>query len=152
VNPVIPEAVNQVCFDVIGGDVTVTMAAEAGQLQLNAFEPIIAYRLLRTIDSLRNACTILRTKCVEGITPNPDRMRRFVEQSIGIVTALVPVIGYDEASAIAKEALASDRGVYDIVLERGMMTRETLDEVLNPMKMAGVSGPGSEARGPSKPS
>jgi aspartate ammonia-lyase len=149
VNPVIPEAVNQVCFDVIGGDVTVTMAAEAGQLQLNAFEPIIAYRLLRTIDSLRNACTILRTKCVEGITPNPDRMRRFVEQSIGIVTALVPVIGYDEASAIAKEALAKDRGVYDIVLERGMMTREKLDEVLNPMKMAGVSGPRSEVRGPS---
>jgi aspartate ammonia-lyase len=152
VNPVIPEAVNQVCFDVIGGDVTVTMAAEAGQLQLNAFEPIIAYRLLRTIDSLRNACTILRSKCVEGITPNPDRMRRFVERSIGIVTALVPVIGYDEASAIAKEALATDRGVYDIVLERGMMTRETLDELLNPMKMAGVSGPGSEVRGPSKPS
>jgi aspartate ammonia-lyase len=149
VNPVIPEAVNQVCFDVIGGDVTVTMAAEAGQLQLNAFEPIIAYRLLRTIDSLRNACTILKTKCVEGITPNPDRMRRFVEQSIGIVTALVPVIGYDEASAIAKEALAKDRGVYDIVLERGIMTRETLDEVLNPLKMVGVSAPRSEVGGPS---
>ncbi|HNV75568.1 MAG TPA: aspartate ammonia-lyase [Gemmatimonadaceae bacterium] len=138
VNPVIPEVVNQVCFEIIGGDMTVTMAAEAGQLQLNAFEPVIAYRLLRGIDSLRNACEVLRSRCVEGITANPDRMKRFVEESIGIVTALVPVLGYAVATEIAKEALESGRGVYDIVQARGLMTREKLDEVLNPAAMIGT--------------
>jgi aspartate ammonia-lyase len=135
VNPVIPEVVNQVCFDVIGGDVTVTLAAEAGQLQLNVFEPVIAYRLLRSIETLKNACTVLREKCVEGITANPDRMRRFVEQSIGIVTALVPVIGYDNAADVAKRALASGQGVYDLVLELGLLTREQLDRILDPEAM-----------------
>ena len=135
VNPVIPEVVNQVCFDVIGGDVTVTMAAEAGQLQLNAFEPVIAYRLLRGIDMLRNACLVLRERCVTGITANADRMRHFVEHSIGIVTALVPVIGYEEATDVARTALASGRGVFEIVLERGLLTREQLDGILNPAAM-----------------
>ncbi len=135
VNPVIPEVVNQVCFDVIGGDVTITMAAEAGQLQLNAFEPIIAYRLLRSIDMLRAACLVLRERCVTGITANVDRMRTFVEQSIGIVTALVPVIGYETATEIAKIALESGRGVFDVVLERGVLTRAQLDEILNPAAM-----------------
>ena len=135
VNPVIPEVMNQVCFDIIGGDMTITMAAEAGQLQLNAFEPIIAYRLLRSIDELRNACVVLRTRCVVGITANPDRLRRFVEQSIGIVTALVPTLGYSRATQVAKEALESGRGVYDIVLEQGLMSREELDQALNPRSM-----------------
>jgi aspartate ammonia-lyase len=137
VNPVIPEVVNQVCFDVIGGDVTVTMAAEAGQLQLNVFEPVIAYRLLRTISSLRNACTVLREKCVVGITANPERMRHFVEMSIGIVTALVPVLGYERCTAIAKEALETGRGVYELVLEKQWMTRDALDRALNPAAMVG---------------
>ena len=135
VNPVIPEVMNQVCFEVIGGDVTVTMAAEAGQLQLNAFEPVIAYRLLRGIDMLRNACIVLRERCVTGITANADRMRYFVEHSIGIVTALVPVLGYDVATDIAKSALASGRGVFDLVLERQLLSREQLDEILNPAMM-----------------
>ncbi len=135
VNPVIPEVVNQVCFEVIGGDVTVTMAAEAGQLQLNAFEPVIAYRLLRGIDMLRNACIVLNERCVTGITANADRMRYFVEHSIGIVTALVPVLGYEIATDIAKTALASGRGVFDLVLERKLLTREQLDEMLNPAAM-----------------
>ncbi|HMC55478.1 MAG TPA: aspartate ammonia-lyase [Gemmatimonadaceae bacterium] len=137
VNPVIPEVVNQVCFDVIGGDVTVTLAAEAGQLQLNVFEPVIAYRLLRSIETLKNACDVLRTRCVDGITANPERMRYFVEHSIGIVTALVPAIGYEQASAIAKEALESGRGVYELVLERKMLSREALDKLLNPDAMTG---------------
>jgi len=137
VNPVIPEVVNQVCFDVIGGDVTVTMAAEAGQLQLNVFEPVIAYRLLRSIETLRNACIVLREKCVEGITPNPARMRQFVEQSIGIVTALVPAIGYENASQVAKEALQSGRGVYELLLEKKLLSREQLDHLLNPDAMTG---------------
>ena len=137
VNPVIPEVVNQVCFEIIGGDVTVTLAAEAGQLQLNAFEPVIAYRLLRGIDSLRAACDVLRERCVDGITANPDRLKRFVEESIGIVTALVPELGYAVATEIAKEALESGRGVYDVVQARGLMTRERLDAVLNPAAMVG---------------
>jgi aspartate ammonia-lyase len=137
VNPVIPEVVNQVCFDVIGSDVTVTLAAEAGQLQLNVFEPVIAYRLLGAIISLTNACTVLRARCINGITANPDRMRYFVEHSIGIVTALVPVIGYELSTEIAREALASGRGVYELVMERRLLTREELDHALNPEAMTG---------------
>ncbi len=137
VNPVIPEMVNQVCFDIIGGDVTVTMAAESGQLQLNVFEPIIAYRLLRGMIILSRACDVLRTRCVNGITPNIERMRYFVEHSIGIVTALVPILGYERATEIAKEALDSGRGVYDLVLGHGLMTREELDRALNPEAMTG---------------
>src|SRR6185312_1070843 len=137
VNPVIPEVVNQVCFDVIGGDVTVTMAAEAGQLQLNVFEPVIAYRLLRSIETLEHGCVVLRERCVDGITANPARMRQFVEHSIGIVTALVPSIGYEQASSVAKEALESGRGVYEVVMARGLMTREQLDRVLDPDTMTG---------------
>ncbi|HVZ77615.1 MAG TPA: aspartate ammonia-lyase [Gemmatimonadaceae bacterium] len=135
VNPVIPEVVNQVCFDVIGGDVTVTMAAEAGQLQLNVFEPVIAYRLLRSVDTLRNACVVLRERCVTGITANPQRMRDFVEHSIGIVTALVAVIGYEKATQVAKAALESGRGVAELVLEQKLLTREQIDQVLDPAAM-----------------
>ncbi len=135
VNPVIPEVVNQVCFEIIGGDVTVTMAAESGQLQLNVFEPIIAFRLLRGMIMLTRACEVLRTRCVEGITANVERMRYFVEHSIGIVTALVPILGYETATEIAKEALDSGRGVYDLVLGRGLMTRDELDGALNPETM-----------------
>lgn len=135
VNPVIPEVVNQVCFDIIGGDVTVTLAAESGQLQLNVFEPIIAYRLLRGMVILTRACEVLRTRCIEGITANAERMRYFVEHSIGIVTALVPILGYEKATDIAKQALDSGRGVYDLVLGRGLMTREELDRALNPETM-----------------
>ena len=137
VNPVIPEVVNQVCFYAIGSDVTVTMAAEAGQLQLNPFEPIIAFELLRTLSSLGNACTVLRERCVDGITANPERMRRFVETSVGIVTALVPELGFARCTEIATEALASGRGVYELVLERGWMTKDALDRALNPRAMVG---------------
>ena len=139
VNPVIPEVVNQVCFDIIGGDVTVTMAAEAGQLQLNVFEPVIAYRLLRSIETLERGCVVLRERCVDGITANPMRMRQFVEQSIGIVTALVPAIGYEQAGSVAKEALESGRGVYEVVMARGLLTREQLDRALDPEAMTGRS-------------
>src|SRR5438045_8850812 len=135
VNPVIPEMVNQVCFDIIGGDVTVTMAAEAGQLQLNVFEPIIAFRLLAGMTYLARACKILQDRCVEGITANVDRMRGFVEHSVGLVTALVPLLGYETTTEIAKEALATGRLVYDLGCERGLITREQLDRLLNPVAM-----------------
>jgi aspartate ammonia-lyase len=137
VNPVIPEVVNQVCFDIIGGDLTVTMAAEAGQLQLNVFEPVIAFRLLAGISSLTNACVVLRERCVDGITANPERMRWFVEHSVGIITALVPIIGYERSTEIAREALETGRGVYELVMERKLLTREELDRVLNPEAMTG---------------
>ena len=135
VNPVIPELVNQVCFDIIGGDVTVTIAAEGGQLQLNVFEPIIAYRLLRGLITLSRACDILRIKCVTGITANPERMREFVEKSVGVITALVPVLGYEVTTAIAKQALETGRGVYELVCDSGLMTREEIDRLLNPEAM-----------------
>ena len=138
VNPVIPEAVNQVCFDVIGGDVTVTMAAEAGQLQLNVFEPIIAFRLLRNISALTHACAILREKCVVGIEANPKVMRDAVERSIGLVTALLPELGYEVCTQVAKEALESGRGVVELLLEKKLLTRKQIDEILDPARMTGT--------------
>ena len=137
VNPVIPEVVNQVCFDVIAADIAVTLAAGAGQLQLNVFEPLIAFRLLSAIGAMRNACVVLRERCVNGITANPDRLRYFVEHSIGVVTALVPAIGYERATQVAKEALDSGRGVYEVVREKGLLTRQELDRILNPEAMTG---------------
>jgi aspartate ammonia-lyase len=138
VNPVIPEAVNQVCFDVIGADVTVTLAAEGGQLQLNVFEPVIAFRLLRSISALRNACRILRERCVVGIRANPAAMKHFVERSIGIVTALVPELGYEVCTQLAKDALEQDRWVVELVLERKLLTRAQVDEILDPRRMTGA--------------
>ncbi|MFB2605777.1 class II fumarate hydratase, partial [Rhizobium phaseoli] len=132
VNPVIPEVVNQVAFEVIGNDVTITMAAEAGQLQLNAFEPVIFYSLYRSLSHLTNACLTLEANCIQGITANRERLRQTVEQSIGIVTALNPYIGYRNATEVALEAHHSGRGVYEILLERGLMQKEHLDAVLRP--------------------
>jgi aspartate ammonia-lyase len=109
VNPVIPEVVNQIAFEVIGNDLTVSFAAEAGQLQLNAFEPIIAHSLFKSINHLRSGCLTLAEKCVQGITANREHLRRTVERSIGIVTALNPFIGYANATEIAQEALATDQ-------------------------------------------
>jgi aspartate ammonia-lyase len=132
VNPVIPEVVNQVAFEVIGNDVTVSFAAEAGQLQLNAFEPIIAHSLFKSTTHLRQACLTLADRCVRGITPNRERLRRMVEESIGLVTALNPYIGYENASMIAQEALATGASVYTLVLSKGLLTREELDRIMQP--------------------
>ena len=132
VNPVIPEVVNQIAFEVIGNDMTVTFAAEAGQLQLNAFEPIIAHSLFKSVLHLTKGCVVLADRCVDGITANRDALRASVERSIGIVTALNPYIGYAHATDVAAEAHASGRGVAEIVLERGLMTAEALAEVLRP--------------------
>ena len=132
VNPVIPEVVNQIAFEVIGNDVTVSFAAEAGQLQLNAFEPIIAHSLFKSMTHLRQGCLTLAGRCVHGITANKDFLRKSVENSIGIVTALNPYIGYENATAIAKEAHATGASVYDLVLKKGLLTREQLDDLLRP--------------------
>jgi aspartate ammonia-lyase len=132
VNPVIPEVVNQIAFEVIGNDVTVTFAAEAGQLQLNAFEPVIAYSIFKSITHLRNGCLVLADRCVKGITANRERVKNLVENSIGVVTALNPYIGYQNATDIAREALNTGRKVYDLVLERKLLSKEQLDEILKP--------------------
>jgi aspartate ammonia-lyase len=132
VNPVIPEVVNQIAFEVIGNDMTVTFGAEGGQLQLNAFEPIIAHSLFKSVQHLRKGCLTLADNCVDGITANRDRMLASVKNSIGIVTALNPYIGYANATEVATEAFATGRGVAEVVLAKGLMTKEMLDEVLRP--------------------
>lgn len=137
VNPVIPEVTNQVCFKVIGNDAAVTFAAEAGQLQLNVMEPVITEALFESLTWLRNAIDTLRVKCVEGITVNKDRCYEMVKNSIGIVTALNPYIGYKNSTKVAKEALETNRSVYDIVIKNGLMTKQKLDEVLDPETMLG---------------
>ena len=135
VNPVIPEAVNQVAYQVIGNDLTVTMAAEAGQLQLNVMEPVIGFNVLQSMRMLTQAMTVLGRRCIKGISANRDRCRALVDNSIGIVTALNPYIGYENASRVAKEALRRGCGVTELVLEEGLLTREQLDDILKPENM-----------------
>lgn len=135
VNPVIPEVVSQVAFDIIGKDVTITMAAEAGQLELNVMEPIIAFSLSNGIHRLRQAMRTLQDRCVSGITANKERCRSMVENSIGIITALNPYLGYETSASIAKEALETDGSVIDIVLARNLLSREKLDDILAPEHM-----------------
>jgi fumarate hydratase class II len=132
VNPVIPEVINQIAYEVIGNDVTVSFAAEAGQLQLNAFEPIIAHSLFDSLHHLRNGCLTLSERCVDGITANRERLHEMVTHSIGLITALNPYIGYTNATEIAQEALATGGSVADLVLERGLLTKEQLAEILRP--------------------
>ena len=135
VNPVIPEVMSQICFKVIGNDMCVTMASEAAQMELNAMEPVTAQCNFESIDILINGFETLRVNCVEGITANADRCREYVHNSIGIVTALNPVIGYKNSTKIAKEAIATGRSVYDLVLEHGILSKEDLDTILAPENM-----------------
>ncbi len=137
VNPVIPEVVNQVCYKVLGNDLTVSFAAEAGQLQLNVMEPVIGFSIIESIQYLTNAMTTLRVECVEGITANTEHLKQEVQNSIGIVTALNPYIGYKTSTKIAKEALATNGSVYDLVLEHGLLSKQQLDAILDPKNMVG---------------
>jgi aspartate ammonia-lyase len=130
VNPVIPEVVNQIAFAVIGNDMTVTMAAEAGQLQLNAFEPIMCRALMMSITQLRQGIYTLADRCISGITANADKLRSDVENSIGLVTALSPTIGYENATAVAKKALVENKSVREVVLELGLLTADAFDGIL----------------------
>ena len=141
VNPVIPEVVNMVCFRVIGSDLTVSMAAEAGQLQLNVFEPVIAACLFEAQTMFINAARTLRVHCVDGITANPEVCRHYVDFSIGTVTALNPVIGYDRSTELAAEAQKTGRGILEIIRERKILTEQQIAEVLDPMKMTGQGRP-----------
>ncbi len=152
VNPVIPEAVSQVAYAVAGSDVTVTMAAESGQLQLNAFEPVIAHSLLQSLAWMTQAFWTLRVNCVDGITANEDRLAQMVASSVGVITALIPFIGYSEAATIAKLALANGTPVADLVVEAGLMSREEVMKQLSPSKLSGIDAkmaiaPAAEVQG-----
>ncbi len=135
VNPVIPEVVNQVCFRVIGNDTACMMAAEAAQLELNVFEPVMIYSLFEDISLLINAFVTLRERCIVGIVANVEHCKQMVYNSIGLVTALNPVLGYEKSSEIAKTALKENRCVYDLALEKGYLSKEELQEILKPENM-----------------
>jgi aspartate ammonia-lyase len=138
VNPVIPEVVNQVCFKAIANDLAVTLAAEAGQLQLNVMEPVIAYCILESQTMFMNAAATLRQHCVNGITANQDVCRRYVEHSIGVVTALNPLLGYDTTTDLAAEALTSGKGIVELVREKKLLSEEQIRTVLDPKVMTGA--------------
>ncbi|MDE5424199.1 aspartate ammonia-lyase [Ancylomarina sp. DW003] len=135
VNPVIPEVVNQIAYKVIGNDLTVTMAAEAGQLQLNVMEPVMVRSIFESMEMLKNGMATLKERCIDGITANEEHCKEMVLNSIGIVTAVNPTLGYEASSRIAKRALAENRSVYDLILEEGLLTKEKLDEILAPERM-----------------
>jgi len=135
VNPVIPEVVNQIAYKVIGNDLTVTMAAEAGQLQLNVMEPVMVRSIFESMEMLKNGMATLKERCIDGITANEEHCKEMVLNSIGIVTAVNPTLGYEASSRIAKRALAENRSVYDLILEEGLLTKEKLDEILEPERM-----------------
>lgn len=131
VNPVIPEVVNQVCFKVIGNDLTITLAADAGQLQLNVMEPVIGQAMFESVELLSNACDTLRTRCVTGITANAERCRDYVENSIGLVTYLNDIIGHHNGDMVGRECARSGRSVREVVLERGLLTADELDQIFS---------------------
>jgi aspartate ammonia-lyase len=141
VNPVIPEVVNMVCFRVIGSDQTISMAAEGGQLQLNVFEPVIAACIFEAQTMFINAARTLRVHCVDGITANPEVCRHYVDYSIGTVTALNPVIGYDNTTALAAEAARTNRGILELIREKGVLTEQQISELLDPVAMTGQGRP-----------
>ena len=142
VNPVIPEVVNQVAFNIIGNDVTITMAAEAGQLELNAFEPIVFYCLFQSIDTLAYAVETFVDNCVSGITANRERCKELVDNSVGIVTALCPHVGYAKAASLAKTAVKTGESVRKLILEEGLLNEVELNEILDVKNMTepGISG------------
>lgn len=144
VNPVIPEVVNQVAFNIIGNDVTITMAAEAGQLELNAFEPIIFYCMFQSIDTLAYAVQTFVDNCISGITANEDRCRYLVENSVGIITAICPHVGYQKAADIAKKAISTGDSVRKLVVEEKLLSEEEFDYILEPRQMTEPGIPGKD--------
>lgn len=135
INPVIPEVVSQVAFNVIGNDLTITMAAEAGQVELNAFEPILFYNLFESLETLSHAISTLVDNCIIGITANEDHCLELLEESVGIATALCPYIGYKKSAEIAKSSLKTGIPIRKLVLKNGILTKEKLDSILNPATM-----------------
>ncbi len=142
VNPVIPEVLNQSAFQIVGNDLTISMASEAGQLELNVMEPVIAYNLLQSIKIMTNVFDVFNKYCLQGITANKEKMETYVNNSVGIITAINPHVGYETAAAIAKEAITTGKPVKDIILEKGVLTEEELNTILDPREMThpGISG------------
>lgn len=142
VNPVIPEVMNQVSFQIFGNDLTITKAAEAGQLELNVFEPVLFFNLFQSIQILKNGAQTLNYNCIKGITPNAERTEEMVQNSIGIITAINPHVGYKNASEVAKESLKTGRTVRELTIEKGLLTEEELDVILDVYNMTnpGISG------------
>lgn len=135
VNPVIPEVMTQVAFNIIGNDVTITMAAEAGQLELNAFEPVIFFNLFESIETLTNGVKTFTENCISGITANTNRCKKLVDNSVGIVTAITPYVGYEKAASIAKSAIKTGKPVKEIILQNGILKESELDRILDPISM-----------------
>ncbi|WP_323617198.1 hypothetical protein [Erysipelothrix rhusiopathiae] len=135
VNPVIPEVVNQVCFQVIGNDATVTLAAEAGQMELNVFEPVLFDNLFESLEILRHACATLRIHAIQDIKVNEHRIQDYVEHSLAMATALVKYLGYEKVSEITKQALKENKSLKTLVLEQGLMSEAEVDEALKPESM-----------------
>jgi aspartate ammonia-lyase len=142
VNPVMAEVVNQVAFQVIGNDTTVCLASEAGQFELNVMEPVLAFNLLQSISIMTNAFRVVRTFCVEGITANAERMKAYVDNSVGVITAINPHVGYETAAKIAREANVSGKPVRELILRDKVLTKEQLDAILDPFEMTkpGIAG------------
>ncbi|MBT8078129.1 MAG: aspartate ammonia-lyase [Gammaproteobacteria bacterium] len=138
VNPVIPELVNLVAFRVIANDVAVTLAAQNGQLQLNAYEPLVMLAILESQTLLTNTMRTFRVRCIDGISVNEDTLQRHIEQTVGIVTALNPIIGYDRATELAAEAYRTDKGILEIVRERQILTEQQIREILDPLELTGL--------------
>ena len=135
VNPVMPEVMNQICYRVIGNDTCIMLGAQNAQLELNVMEPVMVYAALESIELLTNGFEVLRTLCIDGITANAEHCNEMVEHSIGIVTALVPVLGYKPCSNLAKESLATGKGVIELIREKGLLTEEQIKEFMNPKNM-----------------
>jgi len=135
VNPVIAEVMNQVAFNIIGNDVTITMAVEAGQLELNAFEPVIFYKLFESIETLAKGVNTFVENCVKGITANRERCKELVDNSVGVITAICPHVGYKKAAEVAKIAIKTGKPVREIAIQEGVLNESELDEILDPMAM-----------------
>ena len=144
INPVIPEVVSQVAFRVMGNDVTICMAVEAGQLELNAFEPVVFDALFQSITTLDNAVQTFRVNCIEGITANRERCLELLDASVGTITAVCPYIGYAQAAALAKEALKTHVPVRKLLLERGILTAEEIEKIMDAYNMTKPGIPGKE--------
>jgi aspartate ammonia-lyase len=148
VNPVMAEVVNQVAFQVIGNDNTICLASEAGQFELNVMEPVLVFNLLQSISIMTNAFAVFRKYLVEGVTANAERMKAYVDGSVGVITAINPHVGYETAARIAREANVSGKPVRELILRDKVLTKEQLDLILDPFEMTrpGIAGAAREKK------
>jgi aspartate ammonia-lyase len=141
VNPVMPELMNQICYKVIGNDFTVTIASRDGLLQLNAYEPVVAVAIMESQGLLFKTLPLFRKQCIEGITINDKVLQHYMERSVGIVTALNPVLGYEKTTELAKEALETNKGILELIREKKLLTEQQIKDLLDPVKLTSPTGP-----------